>query len=88
MCLGTNKTFLGFVTVLLNFIFPYKSYFCVVSGSHMRSDVCYLILAEENETYYWRLMGSTGSLGIREGPAKRPEDLVSLSSTQALESLY
>lgn len=51
VCLGTNKTFLGFVTVLLNFIFPYKSYFYVVSGSHMRSDIFYLILAEENETH-------------------------------------
>ena len=45
VCLGTNKSFLGLVTVLLNFIFPYKSYFYVVSDSHMRSDICYLILA-------------------------------------------
>lgn len=51
VCLGTNKAFLGFVTVLLNFIFPYKSYFYVVRCSRMRSDICYLIPAEENETY-------------------------------------
>lgn len=53
LCLSssTNKGFLCFVTVLLNFIFPYKSYFYVVSDSHMRSDICYLILAEKNETY-------------------------------------
>lgn len=31
VCLGTNKTFLEFVTILLNFIFPYKSHFYVVS---------------------------------------------------------